>query len=395
MKRKLLTVLSIIFVLLLIGCTREEDKIESANQAAEKSDSPVQPPPPLEAESNVNVEQINGDIKNIYYAGEGKVLLSADKLYLFDADTESVLAEAPQESFERERFWVIDSGYVAVRETLSSDNDGSMMTNGEINYNAMFYDDELNKVSEYEINELVEADDMLMFLEAISFSSDGTKIAYATYSGVYIYDFEKDSKITVIDLEAADTNERSGIVNIEQIGFTKEDKRIAFKAQSFDIPAEPYKPSFDTCGTVNIDSSDLSNRTFDDYTCKQLTSYSNLLLLAEDPTMTTGRLMVMDTISGQAKMHTLTEEEESGNVSGSDGGAFFATSSRNKNGFTVRVYNADTGQVEGEQQVEVDEKSPYLSHDPVVKVLDDIRTWIILLGSKRDDVEAKMIISHF
>src|SRR5690606_27911623 len=175
---------------------------------------------------------------------------------------------------------------------------------------------DLNTVSEFDLNQLFESDDTLISLEAISFSSTGTQVAYATYSGLYIYDFENETITKVIDLESADAKKRSGIVTIEQIGFTNENRSLAFKAQSFDIPAKPDKPSYDTCGVVNVDGSGLLNDTFDNYKCKKLTAYNHLLLFAEDPTAATGKTLVMEMPSRKTKTHPQVEQEESGNVWG-------------------------------------------------------------------------------
>lgn len=385
MKYKLFFVLLTLLMFFAVGCTKKDAQQEEVDQGGEAVDPTIsQSIPPLPE------MKIEGDIKNIYYAHGNKVLISADKLYLYDVDSENIVAEAPQETVESEQFWVIDSGYVSVKE--SNHNDPGMME-GVPHYTGTFYNHELQIVSEFDFNQSVDEDDLLISLDGISFSKSGNKLAYATYSGLYTYDFEKDSKTKVIDLELEDSKARADIVVVEQVGIINEDTRIAFKAQT--LSKVPEKPSYDTCGVVNVDGTELSNRTFDSLTCKQVTSYSDLLLLAEDPTIASGKLMVMETTNDKTKLHTLMNQEEGGNVTGSDGGQYFATSSSNKDGFTIRVYNTETGQLEGEQQVAADEKGLYLSHDPVIKLLDDTRTYIILLGSKRDDIETKMIINDF
>lgn len=400
MNFKLLSIILSIFVLFTVGCSKSNDNSghsndnqkHSNNNEGEVIDSSTSQPTAPDVVADLKVE---GDIKNIYYADGDKVLIAADKLYLYDAKTGDILKEAPKETFESENLWVIDSGYVAVRESSTSDHGESMMADGGFNFSILFYDHDLNTVSEFDLNELLEGDDMLMSTDTISFSASGTQIAYATDSGLYIYDFEKETKTTVIDLESEDAKARSGIVNIEQIGFTNEDKRIAFKAQSFDIPAEPDKPSFDTCGIVNIDGSELLNRTFDNYTCKELTSYSHLLLFAEDPTIATGRTLVMEMPSEKTKILDQIEREESGNIWGSNDGNYFATSTSNESGWTIRVYNTKTGELEAEQQLSIDGEERYMDRDPIIKIIDDSRTCIVLLGAKQDDIKTEMMVNQF
>lgn len=399
MNYKLLSMILSILVFFAVGCSKNNDHLGHLNDNQEYSnieDEVIGTTTPQPTAPDVVSElKLEGDIKNIYYADKDKVFIVADKLYLYDTDTSEILQEVPQEEFLSEDFWVIDNGYVAVRQTSTSGNSGLMMTDGGFNFSVIFYDHDLNLVSEFDLNQLLEGDDTLMSTDAISFSASGTQVAYATYSGLYIYDFEKEIKTTVIDLESEDAKPRSGIVNIEQIGFTNEDKRIAFKAQSFDIPAKPDKPSFDTCGIVNIDGSELLNRTFDNFACRNLTAYNHLLLFAEDPTVVTGKALVMEMPSKQTKTHNLIEKAESGFISGSNTGRYFATPISHKTGWTVRVYNTETGKLEAEQQISNDDNDLFMSHEPIIKVIDETRTCIVLLGSKRDDIETKIIISQF
>lgn len=384
----------ILAVFLVVGCTQKKtDNVNpnNENRAMEKvPSSPIEP----EVVIDLKLGEIAGDIKGVFYAQENQVLLSADKLYLYDLDTETILAEASQnEGFDWESYWVIEGGYVSVSQIANSDSSSSMMMESGWNYMGRFYDQDLNVISEFDFNQFGDEELMLMDVKSISFSADGSQVAYPTYSGLYIYDFREQEKTLVVDLETEDAKARAGIVNFEQVGFINDNQRIAFKAQSFDIPVDPNKPSFDTCGIVNIDGSRLSNRTFDNYVCKILTAYNSHLFFAEDPSKATGKVLVMDTLDDQIKMHKLAEEQESSFISGSNGGYYFATSVSNKSGWTIRVYNTETGKVEAEQQVSSDED--YMGREPIIKVLDDSKTIIVLLGANRDDIESKMIVSHF
>lgn len=351
--------------------------------------------------SNLKLDKKYGDIKKIYYAAENNVIISANKLILYDLTKGKVLAEAPQMASEFENVWVLDSGYVVFGETVDKGKSGgSFMTtnNHGNNFKFIFYDQNFKKVSEFDFSRLLDGDDMLLpYVDQISFSASGNQVAYGTFSGLYVYDFKKGKKTKVLDLESDNAKARSGLTAFEQIGFTNHDKSIAFKAQSFDVPAIPGKPSFDTCGMVNIDGSGLTNQTFKNYTCKELTAYNKLLLLAEDFTVKTGKLMVMETPGGKTKIHTLTEKGESGHISGSDSGRYFATSVANKadTGWKIRVYNTETGKLEAEQLVSSDGKELYMARDPKIKVIDDLRTFIVLLGSTQTDIQTKVVVSQF
>lgn len=414
MRKKRLGTILALSVFLIAGCSQIETSASSdgsaaasdpailktslnnggkARETSSSSSSPV--PLPLD----LHLEKIQGDIKNIYYADGNQVFISADKLYLYNLDAGRVTAETPQGTFDQERYQAIKDGYVAVGGKVSTSNSNSsgsfLTTDGGIAYSAIFYDRKLNKKSEFRFNKLLKENEGILSLNAISFSADGNQAAFATNSGLYLYDFKTNKKTTVIDLNSKDGKAHSGVVTFEQIGFTNDEKKIAFKAQSFDIPAVQGKPSFDTCGTVNTDGSGMSNRKFDNYTCKELTTYNKLLLFAEDFTIPSGRVLVMEIPGGKTKIHALTEKGESGFISGSDSGRYFATSLSDKTGWKIRVYNTNTGKLEAEQRISSDGEALYMANDPIVKIVDDMRTYIVLLGSKQAKIKTKVVIKQF
>src|SRR5690606_16318795 len=104
---------------------------------------------------------------------------------------------------------------------------------------------------------------------------------------------------------------------------------------------------------------------------------NHLLLFAEDPTVATGKTLEMEMPSCKTKTHPQDEQEESGNDWGSNTGKYFATSTSHKNGWTIREYNMESGKIEAEQRVSSDGEERYMSHDPIIKVIDDSRTCIV------------------
>lgn len=93
--------------------------------------------------SNLKLDKKYGDIKKIYYAAENNVIISANKLILYDLTKGKVLAEAPQMASEFENVWVLDSGYVVFGETVDKGKSGgSFMTtnNHGNNFKFIFYD---------------------------------------------------------------------------------------------------------------------------------------------------------------------------------------------------------------------------------------------------------------
>lgn len=394
MRKKRWIVILALSALWIAGCSRLETHPATLNDSAS---SAVPTIPSTSSNHGGEAREIQGDIRNIHYADGNQVLLSADKWYLYNLDTGRVTAETPRRAFDQERFQAIKDGYVAVGANINpgGSSGGLLAADGGIAYSAIFYDRQLHQKSVFDFNTLLKENEQILSLKAIAFSADGTQAAYATTTGLYLYDFQTNRKTTVVDLNGEDIEARSGVVTFEQIGFTNDDKTIAFKAQSFDIPAVPGKPSFDTCGTVNTDGSGMSNRTFGSYTCKELTAYNKLLLLAEDFTIPSGRMLVMEVPSGITKLHTLSEKGESGFISGSDSGRYFATTLADKTGWKVRVYDTSTGKLEAEQRISSDGEARYMANDPIVKMIDDKRMVMVLLGANQPGVKPKVVFSPF
>lgn len=213
--------------------------------------------------------------------------------------------------------------------------------------------------------------------------------------GVTLYDRVNQKSTRLIDLTGDDEKAYLGISVIEQMGFTNNGESVAFKAQSFDVPAVTDKPSFDTVGTVNIDGRGLTNKKPDGYSPKMLTSYPSRLLVAEDFKTASGRMMVIDSKSGEQKIHTLSDKKEGGNIYGSDTGRYFASSVPSKTGWTVRVYETDTGKLVKEESISNNGQELYGINDPMICVLDDAKTCVVLLGHKQDAVNTKIASFSF
>ena len=395
MKSKLFYTLFIGLIFLVIGCTDDskmnEEPLTNEDEplANEGETSPFIP------SVDVSDLEIEGRIEQIYYAHDNNLIISADKLYLFDTKKGQILNAVPKEDFQEEKFSIIDNGYVAVRNKINSQSGNIMMTDGDITTEAVFYNKNLETVSQFDFNQLFENSNTFLLLDGITFSSDGKQMAYATSLGLYLYNFDTGNNSRIIDLASEDLKARSGIINFEKVSFTEDNQRLAFKGQSFDIPVTENSVSFDTCGIVNTNGSILMNEKYSSFNCKRLTAYNDVLLYTEDPSAASGKTLVMDIPSTESKVYNLKDKKESGNVFGSNTGEYFATSVITETGWIVRIYNMETGELEAEQQISNEGVTRYMEHDPIIFVMDDTRTFFVLLGSKQDDMETKLIANPF
>ena len=308
MKKTILSI-GLCIALLFSGCAQKSGlpaKTASAPLPGGASDV-AQPAesgtvPPVAAQANWG--SIEGKIQNLIPAGGGKVLLFADQMTLYDLAEGKPIASAAKESLAGVRCWVLNSGYAIAGEKKDEGTGSAGFIAGGTGpeFCIIFYDATLKKSTELDFAKLLGDEEFLTDTSAVAISSDGTRVAYATLRGLYLYDLPSGQRTTLVDLAGEDDTARAGLSIIEQIGFTNSDNSIAFKAQSFDTPAILDKPSFDTVGTVHTDGTGLTNQKVAGYSTKELTAYPGRLLVAEDFTTADGRAMVMDSNGGD---HTL------------------------------------------------------------------------------------------
>lgn len=402
MKKAILSI-GLCMILLLSACAQKSN-IPSESASTSPTDQTSGLPQPGEKTSapvdvgQVDWSKVQGKINGIYPAGGSEVLIFADEITLYDLAAGKTVATASKEALSGVRCWILDNGFAIAGEKKdqgAGNSSGFAAGGSGPRFRVIFYDASLKNRSELDLSKLLGDKDFLPDTNAIAVSSDGSRIAYATMRGLYLYDRQSDQRTTLIDLTQEDNKARSGISTIEQVGFTNDDKSIAFKAQSFDVPAVADKPSFDTAGTISTDGTGLTNRKIDGYAVKELSAYASRMLVAEDFTTADGRVMVMDSKSHDQNIYNLADKKEGGNICGSDTGRYFASSVATKTGWTVRVYDTQTGKLVKEQSVSNDGQELYGANDPAVCLLDVTRTCFVLLGSKQNAVDTKIEMFPF
>lgn len=401
--KKIILSIGLCLLLLLSGCGQKSGMhSENASEpsAGQKRDL-------VQSGKNTNVSadvkqvdwsKVQGKIRGIYPAGSSKVLIFADQITLYDLAAGNAVATVSKEALNAVHCWTLNNGYVVVGENDakgSGNSSGSALGSSGSRFHVIFYDASLKNRSEMDLSKLFGHKDSLISTQAITFSPDGNRIAYATMTGLYLYERQSDKRTTLIDLTPRDNKSRSGISIVEQIGFTNGGKSIAFKAQSFDVPEVTDKPSFDTIGTINTDGTGLKNQKVDGYAVKELSAYAFRSLVAEDFKTADGRVMVMDGKSRDKKIYNLTDKKEGGNIYGSDTGSYFASSVSSKTGWTVRVYDMATGKLVKEQNISNGGQELYGVNDPVLQVVDETRTCFVLLGNAQDAVNTKIEMISF
>ena len=157
-----------------------------------------------------------GKVKSCAYAGNDKIIVLSDKLYLYDTQSGVVLAETepPLEFFEVYGF---EGGYLLT----------GFSSNGATAY---FYDENLSMTKEIVTMDLL-GEDLVTMDSGIAISSDGKKLALAGMNVLYVYDLENESTERLLvqgDRFAANSME---IVTFNSVTFLCENTQIAYCGQ--------------------------------------------------------------------------------------------------------------------------------------------------------------------
>jgi hypothetical protein len=315
--------------------------------------------------NGIDTSKIQGKISNVFYTNSANtVLISADKLYLYDLADNNVVSETTRESVLDENYIPVKDGYVMVGLNKQNNSGGGFLSSTTLpGYTVIFYDSSLKKSATINLSDLISDNEMIISDESISISQDGNLITFATGKGLQIYNRAKAQKTMLIDCAKDDNTGRKGISVIEQAAFMSGDKSIIFKAQSLDVPAIPNKQSFDTVGRVNIEGTELSNANMTENDKQTLAMYG---------------LSVFNT---------------RGAVFGSNGGKYYAVSEMTKNGIQVNVYSSSSGAMVYEKLVKED--SRHIERDPEIKILDESKSLIVLLGNRQSDITTIVVFDSF
>jgi hypothetical protein len=313
---------------------------------------------------SISFDKIKGKISNVFYGADtNTVIVTADKLYLYDLTEGQVITETAREKCDSEVYRPLKNGYVMIGMTMKrSGGDGlSASSSFGIEVKTVFYDSGLHKLSAIDISGLTASDEMIFSESGVAVSGDGNLIAFATDKGLYVYNVRTSEKSTVIDCRTADTGTRKGIVSVEQVTFMKDEKTLVFSAQSFDVPAIEGNRSFDTVGTVGIDGSNLVNAKV--------------------------------TNSRKLALHGFVVEESKGAAFGSADSGYYAVTELGSGKLYVRVYDAVSEKLVHEKEIKED--SRHMERDPVVRILDKSKTLIVLLGNRQDDIDTIVLSEQF
>ena len=388
MKKTFCMTLALIFTLALSACGKTDSPAPAVSGNA-PSDTSVVAVPPSDGQQNQPISQagtsctfdpalFGGKLQSCAYAGNGTLFVLADKLYLYDTGTSSVLAtaEAPLRDFEAQ---AIDGGYV-----LSGMGDSGMM--------AYIYDSSLSLNKEIAVNELLQGDFVVSETGGVAASTDGKKLAFAAMGGLYLYDLESGILTTLFDVTQNAGTGGIGISMLNGAAFAQDDSQIIFYGNGNTIPAVDGEDGFSIYGSIALDGSGLKLTKPSAYEIDEMQSSASRLFFPQTFTQADGTLLWIDRAIGSTSTLSFSLGSEGKNgVYCSEQGNYVATAVLDGN-LTVRVYDVASGERIATEVIENSDPT-YFNRIPRIYLLDGAKTAIVVLGGSINDLDT--LVSTF
>ena len=384
MKKIFCITLALIFTLALSACGKT-DSPAPAVSGRDPSGTPVASVPapdeqPGQSPSSCTFDpaRFGGKLQSCAYAGNGTLFVLADKLYLYDTGTSSVLAtaEAPLRDFEAQ---AIDGGYV-----LSGMDDSGMMV--------YIYDSSLSLNKEIAVNELLQGDFVVSETGGVAASTDGKKLAFAAMGGLYLYDLESGNLTTLLDVTQNAGTASIGISMLNGAAFAQDNSQIIFFGSGNSIPAADGEEGFSIHGSIAVDGSGLKITKPSGYEMEEMQSSVSRLFFPQTFTRANGTLLWVDRVTGSANTLSFSAGGEGKDgVYGSEQGNYVATAVLGSD-LTVRVYDVASGELVATEVIENSDPT-YFNRIPRIYLLDGAKTAVVVLGGSISELDT--LVSTF
>ena len=386
MKKTLCITLSLLFTLALSACGKADSPAPTVS-GSNPSNPPVVSVPDAgsqqeESPSSCTFDPalFGGKLQSRAYAGNGTLLVLADKLYLYDTGAATVLAdtEAPLRDFEAQ---AIDGGYV-----LSGMGDGGMM--------AYIYDSSLSLNKEIAVDELLQGDFVVSETGGVAASTDGKKLAFAALGGLYLYDLESGSLTTLLNVAQNAGTASIGISMLNGAAFAQDNSQIVFYGSGNSIPAVDGEDGFSIYGSITVDGSNLKLTKPSAYEMEEIQSSASRLFFPQTFIQADGTLFWIDRVTGSTNTLSFsTSGEGKDGVYGSEQGNYVATAVLGSN-LTVRVYDVASGALVATEVIENSDPT-YFNRIPRIYLLDGAKTAVVVLGGSISEVDTLVSVFEF
>jgi hypothetical protein len=339
----------------------------------------------------VNGSAFSGKVSDCCYADGNRIIVAADKLYLYDTQKGEIIASADISLKELNVQTYLD-GYFIVGEENSGASTGSFATSQSSNGVKGYL---LNK--SFETQNTISfsgllSDDFILQTAGVIISQDGKQVVFGGLQGLYLYDTSSQQVRTILNYSENGRANNMGIVNIDSLTFTG-NNTLVYVGTATDI--SNGGDGFSVYGTVSIDGANLTITKITDYQVDagEVQKGGNLLVMSQSFNKNNGTLLMLDTASMTEKMITFSSGNEGKDgVYCSEQGKYVATSILGEASVTINIYDTASGKVIHTETVK-DNNSTYFQRVPQILILDESNTCIVVLG--RGIGEVSTLITTF
>ncbi len=336
------------------------------------------------AVSTVKDSAFSGKVSGCYYAGGSRIIVAADKLYLYDMGKGETIASADISMGDLCVQTFTDGYFVVGQGKAGGGSNGSFAASESGGINGYILNKDFAVQDTISFSGLL-SDDFIVQITGIAVSQDGKQVAFGGLQGLYLYDTSSKKVRTILDYDEDGRANNIGIVSMDSLTFTG-NNTLVYVGTATDI--SNGGDGFSVYGTVSTDSANITITKKADYQVdtEEIQKGGNLLAMPQSFNKNNGTLLMLDTASMTEKMITFSSRSE-----GKDGvycsgqGKYVATAILEESSVTINIYDTASGKSIHTETVQ-DSNSTYFLRVPQILILDESGTCIVVLGRGIDEV---------
>lgn len=344
------------------------------------------------AVSTVKDSAFSGKVRGCYYAGGSRIIVAADKLYLYDMGKGETIASADI-SMGDLCVQSFTDGYFVVGQGKAGSSNGSFAASESGGINGYILNKDFAVQESISFSGLL-SDDFIPQITGIAVSQDGKRIAFGGLQGLYLYDVSSRKVRTILNYSEEGTADNMQIVTMDSLTFTG-NNTLVYVGMATD--ASIGGDGVSVYGTVSTDGADLTITKKGDYKVdtEEVQKGGNLLIMPQSFDKNNGTLLMLDTISNTENTMSFSSRSE-----GKDGvycsgqGKYVATAILEESSVTINIYDTASGKRIHTETVQ-DSNSTYFLRVPQILILDESGTCIVVLGRGIDEVSTLITTFDF
>ena len=326
----------------------------------------------------------SGKVSGCYYADGSRIIVAADKLYLYDMRKGETIASADI-SMEDLCVQTFTDGYFIVGQgKAGGGSNGSFAASESGGINGYILNKDFAVQDTISFSGLL-SDDFTSQVAGIAISQDGKQVAFGGLQGLYLYDISSRKVRTILNYSEEGTAGNMQIVTMDSLTFTG-NNTLVYVGMATDTSIGGEGVS--VYGTVSTDSANLTITKKGDYKVdtEEVQKGGNLLIMPQSFDENNGTLLMLDTVSNTENTMSFSSRSE-----GKDGvycsrqGKYVAAAILKESSVTINIYDTASGKSIHTETVR-DSNSTYFLRVPQILILDESGTCIVVLGRGIDEV---------